>query len=48
MKRQSFVRRVIALCLLMVMVTGTLTMRLVYLQIVRGADIAAGVTDNTV
>ena len=48
MKRQSFVRRVVALCLLMVMVTGTLTMRLVYLQIVRGEDIAAGVTDNTV
>ncbi len=48
MKKQSFVRRVIALCLLMVMVTGTLTMRLVYLQIVNGEDIAAGVTANTV
>lgn len=48
MKKQSFVRRVIALCLLMVMVTGTLTLRLVYLQLVNGEDIAAGVTDNTV
>ena len=48
MKKQRFVRRIVALCLLMVMVTGTLTMRLVYLQIVRGKDIAAGVTDNTV
>ena len=48
MKKQSFVRRVIALCLLMVMVTGILTMRLVQLQIVNGKDIAAGVTDNTV
>lgn len=48
MKKQSFVRRVVALCLLMVMVTGTLTMRLVYLQIVNGKDIAAGVTNNTI
>lgn len=48
MKKQSFVRRVVALCLLMVMVTGSLIMRLVYLQIVNGEDIAAGVTDNTV
>ena len=48
MKKQSFLRRVVALCLLMVMVTGTLTLRLVYLQLVNGEDIAAGVTDNTV
>ena len=48
MKKESFVRRVVALCLLMVMVTGTLTMRLVYLQIVNGQEIAASVTNNTV
>ena len=48
MKKASFIRRVVALCLLMVMITGTLTMRLVYLQIVNGKDIAAGVTNNTV
>lgn len=48
MKKQSFARRIAALCLLMALITGTLITRLVDLQLINGADIAAGVTDNTV